>query len=186
MEPSRSVGYQDTLTSLATNRPTNWQKQHHHSLSPKVLAQLQETQSQGDYRLPAGAITPACSLAPSAGSEIPPWRLRCVPREIRPRRCTPGLLMRPTQSTGSHLLLQKGATAPSDEARTLTECSGQPYNGKRLHQICRLVQEQRVLWKDLSSLLGDRDPRGTRNSPSLFILSHFLCHLSLSYMFTAG
>jgi hypothetical protein len=28
------AGCQDTLTAPATNKPTSWQKQHHHSLSP--------------------------------------------------------------------------------------------------------------------------------------------------------
>jgi hypothetical protein len=77
--------------------------------------------------------------------------------------------MWPTQSTGSHLLLQKGTAASPDEACTLTECSGQSSNRKRLYQTHRPVQGQRVLWKDLPSLLGDHDPRSTRISPSLLI-----------------
>ncbi|KAJ0133273.1 Serine/threonine-protein kinase SBK2 [Fusarium oxysporum f. sp. albedinis] len=48
-------------------------------------------------------------------------------------RSTAGLLVQPTQSTGSYLLLQKGTTASSDEARPFTECSSQSRNGKGLH-----------------------------------------------------
>ncbi|KAM5529762.1 hypothetical protein FOXYSP1_17606 [Fusarium oxysporum f. sp. phaseoli] len=62
-----------------------------------------------------------------------------------------------TQSTGSHFLLQKGTAASSDEAGTLTECGSKSCNRKRLYQIHRSVQGQRVLWKDLPSLLGNND-----------------------------
>ncbi|KAM5527021.1 hypothetical protein FOXYSP1_20533 [Fusarium oxysporum f. sp. phaseoli] len=47
--------------------------------------------------------------------------------------------MRPTQSTGSYLLLQKGTAASSDEASTLTECSSQSSNRKRLYQVYQSV-----------------------------------------------
>jgi hypothetical protein len=118
------------------------------------------------------------SRVPSAGSEIPSRGLRRVSRKIQPRRCTPGLLMWPTQSTGSHLLLQKDTAASSDEACTLTECSGQSSNRKRLYQIYRPIQGQRVLWKDLPSVLGEHDSRSTRVSLSLslslFIFNTFI------------
>ncbi|KAG7414932.1 hypothetical protein Forpi1262_v016815 [Fusarium oxysporum f. sp. raphani] len=39
----------------------------------------------------------------------------------------------------SHGAIQKGTAASSDEARTLTECSSQPGNRKRLHQVHRTV-----------------------------------------------
>ncbi|KAJ0126367.1 hypothetical protein HZ326_30526, partial [Fusarium oxysporum f. sp. albedinis] len=182
MEPSKFAGCQGTPTSPATNRPTSWQRQRHRSQSPKALNRrwltYEESQDRspkkrsrrgGDHRLPAGALAPARSLAPSTSSEIPPWGLRCVSREIRPQRRTPGLLMWPTQSTGSHLLLQKSTAASSDEACTLSEYGSEPCNRKRLQQIHRPVQGQRVLWKDLPSLLGDDNLRSTRNSPSLSI-----------------
>ncbi|KAM5528290.1 hypothetical protein FOXYSP1_19559 [Fusarium oxysporum f. sp. phaseoli] len=91
--------------------------------------------------------------------------------------------MWPTQSTGSYLLLQKDTAASSDEACTLAECSGQSSNRKRLYQIYRPVQGQRVLWKDLLSLLGDRDWRSTRDSLSFFVFHTFLLlpFLPLSY-----
>ncbi|KAI8399989.1 hypothetical protein FOFC_18808 [Fusarium oxysporum] len=82
--------------------------------------------------------------------------------------------MWPTQSTGSHLLLQKSTAALSDEACTLTEYGSEPCNRKRLHQFYRPVQGQRVLWKDLHSLVGDDDLRSTRDSPSLSIFHTFL------------
>ncbi|KAF5227319.1 hypothetical protein FANTH_14791 [Fusarium anthophilum] len=65
--------------------------------------------------------------------------LRIVSREIRPQRRTPGLLMWPTQSTGSHLLLQKGTAASSDEAYTVSKYGSEPCNRKRLQQIHRSV-----------------------------------------------
>ncbi|KAM5361864.1 hypothetical protein ACJA88_014282 [Fusarium oxysporum] len=89
--------------------------------------------------LPTRADAPARSLTPLAGSEVPPRGLRRVSREVRPRRCAPGLLMRPTQSTGSYLLLQKGTAASSNEASTLTECNSQSSNRKRLYQVYRSV-----------------------------------------------
>ncbi|KAI8411056.1 hypothetical protein FOFC_07650 [Fusarium oxysporum] len=77
--------------------------------------------------------------------------------------------MWPTQSTRSHLLLQKSTAALPNEAHTLTEYSSQSSNWKRLHQIHRPVQGQRVLWKDMPSPLGDDDQRRTRTALSLFI-----------------
>ncbi|EMT67205.1 hypothetical protein FOC4_g10000005, partial [Fusarium odoratissimum] len=127
------------------------------------------------------------SLAPSAGSEVSSWRLRRVSREVQPRRRTPGLLMRPTQGTGSHLLLQKDTAASSDEARTLIEYSSKSSNRERFHQIRRPFQGQLVLWKDMPSLLGNDDLRSTRDSPTvpifctslLYTFCFFLC-LSLT------
>ncbi|KAF6514097.1 hypothetical protein HZS61_006353 [Fusarium oxysporum f. sp. conglutinans] len=46
---------------------------------------VQETQPQGDHRLPVGAVAPARSLAPLAGSEVPPRGLRRVSREVQPQ-----------------------------------------------------------------------------------------------------
>ncbi|KAI8402180.1 hypothetical protein FOFC_17485 [Fusarium oxysporum] len=95
--------------------------------------------------------------------------------------------MWPTQSTRSHLLLQKSTAALSSEAHTLTGYSSQSSNGKRLHQIHRPVQGQRVLWKDMPSLLGDGDQRSTRISLSLFIFySSPLFNLSLSLLPVLG
>ncbi|KAM5529167.1 hypothetical protein FOXYSP1_17011 [Fusarium oxysporum f. sp. phaseoli] len=96
--------------------------------------------------------------------------------------------MWPTQSTGSHLLLQKSTAASSDEACTLTEYGSEPCNRKRLHQIHRPVQEQRVLWKDLPSSLGDDDQRSTCDSHSfsshISFVDLFFLSLSFSYLFS--
>ncbi|KAF4338780.1 reverse transcriptase [Fusarium beomiforme] len=81
----------------------------------------------------------------------------------------------------------KSTAALSSEALTLTEYSSQFSNGKRLHQIHRPVQGQRVLWKDMPSLLGDDDQRSTRISLSLFIFySSPLFNLSLSLLPVLG
>jgi hypothetical protein len=97
--------------------------------------------------------------------------------------------MWPTQSTGSHLLLQKDTAASSDEACALTECSGQSSNRKRLYQIYRPIQGQRVLWKDLPSLLGEHDSRSTCVSLSLSLSFYFqyvsFVTFPLSYMLAA-
>ncbi|KAH7459103.1 hypothetical protein FOMA001_g20273 [Fusarium oxysporum f. sp. matthiolae] len=131
---------------------------------------------------------PRAALHHLLAARSPPRGLRRVPREIQPRRCTPTLLMWPTQSTGSHLLLQKGTATSSDEADTLTERSSQSSSRKRLHQIHRPVQEQRVLWKDLPSSLGDDDQRSTCDSHSfsshISFVDLFFLSLSFSYLFS--
>jgi hypothetical protein len=90
--------------------------------------------------------------------------------------------MQPTQSTGSHLLLPEGTAAPSGEAVPLTEYSDQSRSRKRLHQICRPVQGQRVLWEHLPSLLGETDLRRTCNSPPLLLSNTSLLLPSLSLL----
>ncbi|KAI8417236.1 hypothetical protein FOFC_03549 [Fusarium oxysporum] len=88
--------------------------------------------------------------------------------------------MRPTQSTRSHLLLQKGTAASSDEACTLTECSSRSRDRKRLHQVHRPIQEQRVLWKYLPTLLGD-DQRSICDSHSFSSYISFVHLFFLSF-----
>lgn len=92
--------------------------------------------------------------------------------------------MQPTQSTGPHLLLQKGTAAPPVKASSLTEYSGQFSSRKGLHQVHRPVQGLRVLWKDMPSLSGNEGERNTRNSLFLFIFHVFILLpylLSLTY-----
>ncbi|KAI8397274.1 hypothetical protein FOFC_20546 [Fusarium oxysporum] len=91
--------------------------------------------------------------------------------------------MRPTQGTGSHLLLQNSTTASTGEAGLVTECSNQSSNRERFHQIRRPCQGQLVLWKDIPSLLGIDDQGSTRDSPTvpifctslLYRFCFFLC-----------
>jgi hypothetical protein len=92
--------------------------------------------------------------------------------------------MQPTQSTGSPLLPQKGTAAAPGEACTLTKYSRQSGNRKGLPQICRAVQEQHVLWKDMPSLLAETDI-GRSRVPSTFLPPTCLFFVLLSHLFKA-
>ncbi|RKL07807.1 hypothetical protein BFJ70_g16852 [Fusarium oxysporum] len=72
----------------------------------------------------------------------------------------------------------KRTAASSDEDGPLIECSSQPGNRERLHQVRRTIQNERLLSEDLSSVLDDTEA-GRALAPPLISLSFFLLYYLL-------
>src|SRR6478609_10243327 len=102
MEPSKFAGCQGTPTSLATNRPTSWQRQRHRSPSPKALNRrwltYEESQDRSrKKRSRRGGPPPLLSSTKDSISR----RLQAVRRSCRSRvqRCTTSWQRDPSTGT---------------------------------------------------------------------------------------
>ncbi|KAI8412292.1 hypothetical protein FOFC_08922 [Fusarium oxysporum] len=105
MEPSKFAGCQGTPTSLATNRPTSWQRQRHRSPSPKALNRrwltYEESQDRSrKKRSRRGGPPPLLSSTKDSISR----RLQAVRRSCRSRvqPCTICWQRDPSTGTSPH------------------------------------------------------------------------------------
>jgi hypothetical protein len=74
---------------------------------------------------------------------------------------------------------QKRTAASSDEDAPPIECSSQPGNRERLHQVRRTIQNERLLSEDLSSVLDDTEAGRALAPTPLMSLSFFLLYYLL-------